>query len=417
MSLSSALASLVLRSGGIGRALGNRNYRIWTGGNAVSLVGTWVQRVAVGWLTWELTKSGTWLGIVAAAEFLPAILVSPLGGAAADRMDRMAQTRICQILLTVQSLLLGMLTIWQMVTPEILAVATLIYGVLTAFNQPARLSLVAALVRREDIAAAVAINSILWNGSRIIGPVIAGFLILWIGAGWSFLVNAASTIAFLFAIALIRLPPVTPRTKTAGMLSEVVEGFSYVLHHRAIGSLMVLLMIGSIFTRPFTELFPGFADAVFGRGADGLALLNAAVGVGATVGGIWLGQRGRVAGQTRIAIWTTLLLSVALLAFAATDIFPLALIALVVAGFGMVVGGITSQSLLQTASDPAMLGRVLSLYGLTFRAGPALGAVMMGTASEWLGLRLPVAIGAALCILAWYWAHLRRKEMEATLEA
>lgn len=415
MNLASALASIV--SGGIGRALGNRNYRIWTTANAVSLIGTWVQRVAVGWLTWELTKSGTWLGIVAAAEFFPSILVSPLGGAAADRMDRMAQTRICQILLTIQSIVLGVLTVSEVITPVTLALATVVYGVLTAFNQPARLSLVSTLVRREDIAAAVAINSILWNGSRIIGPVIAGFLIVWVGAGWSFMINAASTIFFLLAIALIRLPPVVARPKGAGMLSEIVEGFSYVYHHRAIGSLMILLLCGAVFARPFTELLPGFADDVFSRGADGLALLNAAVGVGATAGGLWLGQRGRVAGQTGMAIWTTLLLSLALLAFTATDNFALSLVALVVAGFGMVVGGITSQSLIQNATEPAMLGRVLSLYGLSFRAGPALGAMIMGVASDAMGLRLPVAIGAALCVLCWLWAYKRRRQMEAVLEA
>ena len=417
MSLSGAVAALISRSGGIGRALGNRNYRIWTAGNSVSLVGTWIQRVAVGWLTWELTKSGTWLGLIAAAEFLPSILVGPLGGAVADRMDRLTQTRVCQMLLMLQAAVLGVLTIAGMVTPEILFLLTLVFGILTGFNQPARLSLVASLVRREDIAAAVALNSVLWNASRVIGPMIAGVLIVTIGAGWSFIVKAATVLAFLVAAYMVRLPPTPPRASERGMMGEIAEGFSYVFRHRAIGSLMILLIVGAVFARPFTELLPGFADAVFGRGADGLALLTAAIGVGATVGGLWLSQRGRLAGQTRISIWTTLLLSLALLAFTATDNFPFALLALAVAGFAMVVGGVTMQSLIQTAADPGMLGRVLSIYGLSFRAGPALGALIMGAASELLGLRIPVALGAALCIVAWYWAHRRRGELETTLES
>ena len=417
MNFSRLLTSLISRSGGIARALSNRNYRIYTAGNSVSLVGTWIQRVAVGWLTWELTKSGTWLGVVAAAEFLPSVLVGPLGGAVADRMDRLEQTRLCQILLMIQAAVLGAVTIAGLVTPEILVVLTLFFGAVTGFNQPARLSLVASLVRREDVAAAVALNSVLWNGSRVLGPIIAGLLIIWIGPGWSFIVKALTVLSFLFAITLIKLPPAPARTQQTGMWAEIVEGFAYVFRNRAIGSLLVLLIVSAVFARPFTELLPGFADVVFGRGAEGLALLTSAIGVGATGGGRWLGQRGRLAGQTRITIWNTVLLSVALLAFTATGSFVLGLAALMVAGFGMVVGGVTTQSLLQTATDPKMLGRVLSIYGLSFRAGPALGALVMGAASEFLGLRIPVAIGAAICIVACYWAFLRRGEIETALEA
>ncbi len=411
-----ALAASFLRSGGIARAFRNRNYRIWTAGNALSLVGTWIQRVTVGWLAWELTHSGTWLGLIAAAEFLPSIFAGPLGGAVADRLDRLNLTRICQTLLMLQALALGALTLAEMMTPEVLFLLTLFFGVVTAFNQPARLSLVAVLVRRDDISAAVAVNSVLWNGSRFIGPMIAGALIVGVGPGWTFMVKAATVLVFLFSIALIRLPPNPPRKAQIGMMREIAEGFRYVFRHRAIGSLLLLLVMGAVFARPFAELLPGFADVVFGRGAEGLALLTSATGLGATIGGVWLGQRGRLAGQTRITIWSTLVLSIALLLFTATNWFWLGNLAVAIAGFGMVVSGITTQSLLQTATDPAMLARVLSIYGLSFRAGPALGALLMGAASEAIGLRLPVAIGAALCILAWYWAHRHRREIESVLE-
>ena len=411
------LASLAARSGGIARAFSNRNYRIWTAGNALSLLGTWVQVVAVKWLAWELTHSGTWLGLIAAAEFLPSIFAGPLGGVVADRVDRLNLTRICQVLIAVQALTLGALTLWGLMTPELLFLLTLFFGVVTAFNQPARLSLVASLVRREDIAAAVAVNSVLWNSARFIGPMIAGVLIVTVGPGWAILAKAATVLIFLFTITLIRLPPAPARAKDVGMLREIAEGFSYVFRHEAIRSLLLLLVIGAVFARPFAELLPGFADAVFERGAGGLALLTSAIGLGAMAGGIWLGQRGRLTGQTRITVWNTLVLSLSLLMFTATGWFWLGMVSLAVAGFGMVVGGVTTQSLIQVATDPAVLGRVLSIYGLSFRAGPALGALIMGAASEALGLRLPVAAGAVICLLAWYWAHRRRHAIERALEA
>ncbi|MFN4089529.1 MAG: MFS transporter [Alphaproteobacteria bacterium] len=411
-----AVRSLFSRSGGIGRAFSNRNFRIWTAGNVFSLIGTWIQRVAVGWLTWELTRSGAWLGLIAAAEFLPSIFAGPLGGAIADRVDRVKLTRICQILLAFQAVALGVLTLTGQITPELLFLLTLFFGIVTAFGQPSRLSLITVLVRREDISAAVAINSVMWNGARFIGPAIAGGLIVWVGIGWTFLFKAATVLSFLFAITLLTLPPMEQKPRTVSMWREIAEGFAYAFRHPAIGPLLLLLVAGSVFARPFAELLPGFADAVFGRGAEGLALLTSATGLGAVIGGVWLGQRGRLTGQTGISILSTLLLSLGLLAFCATDWFWIGAASLVVAGFGMVVHGVTTQSLIQHACEPAMLGRVLSIYGLSFRAGPALGAIMMGAASEFIGLRIPVAIGAVLCIVVWVWALRRRRAMAAILE-
>lgn len=411
------LAGLMLRNGGIARAFANRNYRIYTSGNAVSLIGTWVQRVATGWLTWELTQSGTWLGLVAAAEFFPSVFANPLGGAIADRFDRLQLTRICQSLLALQAAVLGVLTLMGLMTPELLFALTFFLGVVTAFNQPARLSLVPSLVRREDISAAVAVNSVLWNGARFVGPAVAGVLIVGIGVGWAFLVNALSYAAFLLAIHFIHLPPLPAKAKTMGMGREIVEGFAYVLQHKGIGPLILLLVLSSVTARPFAEMLPGFADDVFGRGADALAMLTAATGFGAVVGGVWLGQAGRSTGLTRLTVWNVLLLALAILAFAATDWLPFALVSVAVAGFAMVASGVATQSQIQSSTDPAMLGRVLSIYGLTFRAGPAIGALAIGGLSEAFGLRLPVAGGAAICILGWMWAYSRRHQIEAYLEA
>lgn len=403
------------RSGGIARALANRNYRIYVTGNITSLVGTWIQRVGVGWLTWELTQSATWLGLVAASEFLPSLLVGPLGGVFADRVDRLTLTKICQGLLLLQALALGVLTLGGVMTPWLLFGLTLLHGFVTSFNQPARLSLIASLVRREDIAAAVAVNSIMWNLARFAGPMIAGVLIVQAGAGWTFLANGLSFTTFQVALWLIRLPP-QPSPVPRGIGREMIEGFRYVWRHPAIAPLMVLLLGSAVLARPFVELLPGFAASVFGRGPEGLALLTSAVGVGAVMGGLWLGQRGRVQGLTAISVSTVLALAFAMLALSASNWFPLGLMAVTAAGTAMVIGGVTAQSLVQATCEPLMLGRVLSIYGLTFRAGPALGALIMGTIADQIGLRAPVAGSAVLCMGLWWWAHRRRPAMARILE-
>lgn len=411
------LTSLFSRQGGIARAFSNRPYRIYTSGNFVSLVGTWVQRVAVGWLTWDLTGSGAWLGLIAAAEFLPSIVAGPLGGAIADRLDRIKVTWVCQILLALQAAVLGILTLTGLISPWLLFGLTAFLGFVTGFNQPARLSLVPVLVRAEDIPAAVAVNSVLWNGARFVGPALAGVLIVGLGVGWAFLVNALSFVAFLVSLARLDLKlAARPMTAGVGLIGQIREGVVYVARHPALGPLTLLLFMGSVWARPFAELLPGFADAVFGRGADGLAMLTAATGVGAMIGGVWMSQRGRLDGSTALAIGSTLLMALTLLLFVATAWFPLGLLAVGAAGLGMVVNGVAMQSLIQASTEPGMLGRVLSIYGMSFRAGPALGALIMGGMSKWMGLRPPVAIGAVICIVAWWWLHRRRRRIIVLLE-
>lgn len=406
------------RRSGIVRALGNRNYRIYASGNAVSLTGTWVQRVAVGWLTWQLTESATWLGLIAMAELFPSLLVSPLAGAAADRLDRIRLTKICQCLQLTQAVTIAALTLGGLITVELLFALTVVLGTVGAFNQPSRLSLVNSMVGRDDISAAVALNSVLWNAARFIGPAIAGVIIVVFGIGYAFLANALSYLAFLLALTMIDLPAGTATTRRGqSLVTQIVEGFKYACGHPGIGPLLLLMIATALLARPFTELLPGFADRVFERGAVGLATLTSVTGIGAIIGGLWLGQRGDVTGLTRIAVINIAVFALSLLAFTATDSFPVALVSVLFAGFSMVVSGISSQTLIQISAQGPMLGRVLSLYGLTWRAGPALGALIMGSLADSLGMRWPVAGGATLCLVGWVFAMRHRQRLAALLES
>jgi predicted MFS family arabinose efflux permease len=406
--------------GGIARALRNPNYGLYTAGNAASLIGTWMQRIAVGWLTWQLTGSGAWLGAMAFADLFPTVIIGPVAGAAADRWDRLRVTKISQALAMAQSVVLFLLTISGLITIELLLVLTAALGVIAGFNQPARLALIPSLVRREDLAAAVAINSIIFNSARFIGPAVAGFMIVAGGISAAFAANAVSFVFFLVALSRIHLDsrPASVRAERGSLLGDVAAGIRYAAHHPGIAPLLLLLTVICLCVRPVVELLPGFAAAVFASGADGLAVLTSTIGAGAVLGGLWLARRSSdPAGLTTIALGNTLVLSLALLAFVASDRWWIALPALAVLGACMVISGVGTQTLLQLSVAGSMRGRVLSLYGIIFRGGPAVGALIMGVASEHAGLRLPLAVGALLAVLAWLCTWSARGRITGALEA
>ncbi len=405
--------------GGFGnatRAFAHRNYRVYAGGNAVSLIGTWMQRVAVGWLAWTLTHSGAWLGIVSMAEFFPVVFLSPIAGVLADRRDRVGIIRITQIAGSVEACLLALLVYTGLITIELLFALTLLLGLFNAMAQPARLALIPTLVDRPALPSALAINAIIFNTARFIGPAIAGIVIARVSVGAAFAVNAATYIVFLVAMANLRGLPALPVGATQSVLRASVEAYSYASHHPGIAPMLLLFTVTTIGTRGFVELFPGFADHVFGRGPEGLATLTSTVGLGAIFGAGWMLLRPRVAGLTRLVLGNTLLISLAILAFTATDRFYVALPCVFLAGTAMTITGVGAQTLIQAAVDAQMRGRVMALYGMIFRAGPALGAVLMGSLSGRFGLRLPLAVGAIVSCGFWVYTRLKQKRIAETLE-
>jgi predicted MFS family arabinose efflux permease len=401
------------------RTLGHRNFGIYAGGNALSLIGTWMQRIAVGWLAWELTHSGAWLGLVAFADLFPSVLIGPFAGALADRTSRLRIITVSQTLSMVQAAVLAALTFADVITIEGLFALTLANGVVVGFNQPSRLAMVHSLVPRSDLSTAVAINSIVFNTARFVGPAIAGVVIVEQGVAACFAVNAATFLVMLLALALIRIDArahIRPRSGES-LLIDVLTGIAHVARHPGLGPLLLLLLVLSIAVRPFAELLPGFAAEVFGRGAEALATLSALIGASAIIGGLWLAQRGAAEGLARIALISTMLSAVSVLGFVATDRYPIAIVATACAGATILVSGVSSQTLIQLSVERSMQGRVLSLYGIIFRGAPAIGALIAGGLSESLGLRWPIASGCVLCLAVWLWAWRRRAPMIEALEA
>lgn len=402
----------------IGSAMRHRNYAIITWTMAPCLVTTWMYRVAVGWLAWKLTGSPTWLGIIAFADLAPGVLISPFVGAWIDRIDPMRPMIISQIIIIFQTVALWAFTISGVITIEILIGLVLILGLNNPFSTTARMSVIPRCVPREDLSAAIAFNSTLFHGSRFIGPAIAGVLLL--ASGGIALIFALNAVGYLIlTIGLLRMdlaPPDRPPRGRGNMLSDIADGYRYVANHAGIGPILVLLTLSSVATRPVIDLLPAFAGDVFHRGADGLAWLTSAVGFGAMIGAYWLAQRGPVVGLTRMVVANILLIGLTLLAFTAADIFWLALVFLAGAGFAMVASGVGTQTLLQSAVEESMRGRVMSLYSVIYRGVPAIGALLMGWLAERYGLQLSLGAGAVICLMAWAWATRQTRTMAPALE-
>jgi MFS family permease len=410
-----SIASL-LNSPLIALPLRNANFGIYSAGSAVSLIGMWMQRIAIGWLTWELTKSGLWLGIVAFADFFPVLLIGPIAGAAADRWDRLRVVKTSQTISTVQATVLFALTASGHMNVGLLVALTAFQGVVVAFNQPARLALVPSLVPQADLASAVAINSVVFNLARFIGPMFAGLAIVWSGVEAAFAANALSYVVFLVALARIRVASSDiSSTKRRSFSADLREGFHYTAGHPGIAALLVLLIALGVGGRPLNELLPGFAADVFRSGAGGLSILASAIGGGAILGGLWLGHRAHASGLTTIALSGSFVGALAAIAAVATQSMWVAVPAVVVFGFCMSSAGIAIQTLIQLASNRSMRGRVMGLYGLIFRGAPAIGALAAGIASAHFGLRWPVFFGGLLVVAVCLWTYSSRKRIAAAL--
>jgi MFS family permease len=395
--------------------LRNANFGIYSLGSAVSLTGMWMERIAIGWLTWQLTESGFWLGVVAFADFFPVILIGPIAGAAADRWDRLRVVKTSQAILLVQASVLFALTASGQINVGLIVALSAIHGCVVAFNQPARLALVPSLVPHADLGPAVAINSVIFNMARFIGPIFAGLAIVWSGVAAAFAANALSYVVFLAALARIRIAPAEAAAVPRSFIADLRDGIRYTATHPGIGALLVLLIAIGVGGRPLTELLPGLADDVFNAGAGGLSVLASAVGGGAILGGVWLGHRAHSSDLMSVTLATALAGALAAIAAIATTNLWLALPAVVAFGFCSSASGIASQTLVQLASDRHMRGRVMGLYGLIFRGGPSIGALAAGFASTYFGLRWPVFFGALLVVVAWLWAFLGRKRITASL--
>ena len=399
------------------------NYRLYVIGNLSATTGLWVQRVAIGWLTWELTHSAAWLGIIVVAESIPTLTLGLFAGTVVDRMDYLKLLRVAQALSLFYSVMMAVASFTGVLNIWLLLGMTIFRGSVMAFSRPSRMTLVFALVGRDLLASALAANSMIFNISRFIGPALGGLIISAGGDRWgtafAFTTTACMLTVMTAVLALMRFP-FTPAREPAhrqSVITETVEGVRYVLTQPTIRMQLLLLVGTSLFAKPVIDLFPGFAAQVFNQGAHGLGILLSMHGLGAMFGGLWLASRTKgMRGLTHITIVNILFMAVALFLFVATDMFWLGVVTAMMAGAAFIIMSVGNQTLIQAGVDPELRGRVVAVYGMIAQDLPGIGTMIMGGLAEHLGLRLPIAIGAGLCLVLWYWAQRQRSWLVPAVE-
>jgi MFS family permease len=381
------------------RAFRHRNYRLYFAGQLVSLTGTWMQSVAQAWLAYRLTNSAALLGIVGFAGQVPTLLLSPVGGLIADRFPRRRVLLVTQTASMLLAFALAALTLSGKVTVTwILALAAL-SGMSNAFDIPTRQAFAVDMVGREDLINAIALNSSIFNGARVIGPAIAGLMVARIGEGWCFLANAVSYIAVLGCLLAMRLPPHAPAAVSVSAWSSVREGFVYVARAKPVRALLLLLGLVSLSGMPYAVLMPVFAKEILGGGAHELGLMMGCSGAGALLGAIVLASRKSVKGLGAFVAACAGGLGVALIAFSFSRTFWLSALLLVPVGFCMMSEMASSNTLIQSLIPDKMRGRVMSVYAMMFMGMAPVGALLAGTLATRIGAPATVAAGGGVCIL------------------
>lgn len=381
------------------RALRYRNYRLYFFGQGISLIGTWLTRVATGWLVYRLSDSAFLLGVVGFAGQIPIFLLSPLAGVVVDRWDRHRLLLATQGLAMLQSLMLaalaltGIITVWQIV------LLSIFQGLINAFDTPARQAFVVQMVdRRDDLPNAIALNSSMFNGARLIGPSVAGLLIAWVGEGACFLIDGASYLAVIASLLLMRIPEQVIEERAEKIIEGLKEGFRYAFGFPPIRSILLLLGLVSVLGFPYTVLLPVFARDVLKGGANTLGFLTGAAGVGALSGAIYLASRKSVVGLGRVITMTGGLFGLALIAFSLSRATWLSLILMYLTGFSMMVQMASANTILQTIVDDDKRGRVMSFYSMAFMGMAPFGSLLAGAAAGKIGAPYTVMIGGALCL-------------------
>jgi MFS family permease len=379
------------------RALKYRNFQLFFTGQLISLIGTWMQSVAQSWLVYRLSGSSLLLGSVGFAGQFPVLLAAPIGGIVADRYDRRKVVIGTQLSSMLLALVLAVLTITNTVTIKEIFVLAVLLGIVNAFDVPARQSFLVEMVGREDLMNAIALNSSMFNGARIIGPAIAGILVAKIGEGWCFFVNGISYIAVIIGLFLMNVPRREGRP-AASPISHLLEGFRFVCTTAPIRALLLLLGLMSLVAMPYTVLMPIFADRILHGGARGLGILMGATGVGAMLGALTLAARTGVHGLGRWVTFACAGFSLTLIAFAWSRVFWLSGALLVPVGFCMMLEMSSSNTLIQAMVPDHLRGRVMAMYSMMLMGIAPFGALLGGALADRLGAPVTVSMGAVACL-------------------
>jgi MFS family permease len=369
------------------------------------------------WLTWELTHSGVWLGAMSIGEIVPYIVFAPIAGAISDHFDRLRIARVAQLAATAVPLALTAFAFAGGLTVELLLVFVMLSGGVETFWSAARLAMTPNMVPKEDVGGALSIGAMSFNVSVFVGPALFGLVITTLDVAWAFAFNTLMCGMFFVALHFVRLMVHERQTRRAkNFFAEIAEGVGYTFRHPGISIMLPMMFMSSICLRGYRDLLAGISDTVYFQGAHGLAMLLAATGIGAIVSSLYLGNVARVKGLTFYIIANQAAAVAAITLFGLVNFFWVGLLCSAALGWTITTIGIGSQILLQTAMHGEMRGRVMSLWSINARVGPAIGALTAGTLSEWWGFQLPLMVLALVFVLPLAYLYRRRKHIASYME-
>jgi MFS family permease len=380
------------------RAFRHRNYQLFFGGQLISLVGTWMQQVAQAWLVLELTNDALWLGIVAAAQFVPVMVLGLFGGVLADALPKRQTIFVTQAVMMTLAAILAVLTLTGVVEVWMIVVLALLLGCANAIDMPVRQSFVVEIVGRGDIGNAVALNSAMFNGARVIGPAVAGLTIAAFGSGVAFAINAVSFAAVLVALAAmdgsaLRTPELPPRPRTPTQVVEQLrEGIAYVRDTPPVLLAVIVIALVSTFGMNFTVVIPALAKDVLGLGAEGYGFLMTASGIGSLIAAGWLAVAGGLPRTSRL-VGGAIALGVAEILLAVSNLFPVSILLMIIVGFGGIAMAATANTMIQLNVPDILRGRAMSVYTTVFAGSTPIGGLLFGWIASAAGVAVAVAAG------------------------
>jgi MFS family permease len=381
------------------RALRHRNYRLFFAGQFVSLIGTWMQMVAQAWLVYRLTGSAVLLGLASFSGQIPVFVLAPIGGTVADRYNRHRVIVVTQTAAMLLAGLFALLTLTDRIQVWHVLVLAALAGCVNAVYAPARQAFVVDMVGKEDLMNAIALNSSMVNGARIVGPAVAGVLVATIGEGWCFFANAVSYLAVIVALLMMRIPRQSFVPVAGSALANIIEGFGFVGRNRPIRALLLLLGLVSLMGMPYAVLMPIFADQILHGGARGLGLLMGASGIGALTAALILAARRGVQGLGRWVAVSSTAFGASLVLFSLSRSFWLSAALLLPAGFSMMTEMASSNTLIQTMVPDHLRGRVMAVYSMMFMGMAPFGALLAGALAHQLGAPATLALGGTACMV------------------
>jgi MFS family permease len=382
------------------RALQHRNFQLFIGGQLVSLIGTWMQTTAQLWLVYKLTNSAALLGLYGFANQIPMLLLASVGGYVGDRYNRLYGVIATQTVSMILAFVLAALQLRHMLTEwEIILIAFLV-GIVNAFDVPIRQSLFVEMVGKEDLPNAIALNSSIFNGARVVGPAVAGFAIAWMGAGWCFMLNGVSFLAVIGALLAMRVSRAKPQPSKESPWQSFIQGFRFAMADAPVRSALLLLSVLSLFGLQYSVFLPIFADGILHGGAKGMGFLMSSAGVGAVIGALYFAGRTNYTGVARWIAATSMVCAIGLVIFSQSRFFPLSASVIFLVGFAATVQMAATNTIVQSRVPDELRGRVMAVYATMFMGVQPVGSLIAGGVAKHIGAPYTLTIFGMLVLSA-----------------